>query len=218
MKVGDYEIEVIANQGDGGWTATALMADGKKVISGPSATEEGAKHDVFVQLQSRLYPSVKVEFTKKFESMDKDQAVVKRRADGLIEVVGRDWVPPHQNVDPETELEMAAKSGFTAWEYADRTGLHHPRLFQAVKGSPYEPLYRRRFRLQQKDPFYEAVKSEADKLLEAPASMAESNFHSPEEKRALGRMKRRGAPRKKMAFYPSDGGSAAGGGGGITSV
>lgn len=270
MKVGDYHIKVTASQTGSGWTATAILPDGQKVISGPSSTEEGAKHDVCVQAKSRLYPKQKVEFTKQFESMSKETAILKRRADGLIdEVVGRDWVPPHQNVDDDTEMEMAAKSPFTAWEYALRRNKHHPRLQQAVKGSAFDSLYRRQFKIPQDDPFYEGVKSEADSLLEAPGvydisdegdlldnpecpqcggpgvplgslgsllhfrcrncgwnfsqpqepmtppPMAEANFASPDERRALKR--RRAMPRKKAAFYPSDGGGG-GGGGGFTSV
>jgi len=64
-------------------------------------------------------------------------------------------VPPHQNLDTDTELDLASKQGFTAWEYAQRMNRHHPRLLQAVTGTPYEPLYRRHFNLPQQDKWYE---------------------------------------------------------------
>lgn len=79
------------------------------------------------------------------------------RARQLIEVIGREWVPPHQNLDSDAELELAAKWPFSAWEYALRTNKPHPKLQQTLKGSPYEPLYNRHFKLPQSDPFYESV-------------------------------------------------------------
>lgn len=155
MKIGDFDIEVESSPVQGGWTASALLPDGKKVISGPSSTEEGARHDVFLQAQARLYPQTKVEFTKRFESMDcKERAIIKHRADSLLEVIGRDIPPPHVNVDQDTAIEMAKKSGFTALEYAQRMNQHHPELLKAVTGTPYEPMYRRHFNLEQPDPFY----------------------------------------------------------------
>ncbi len=156
MKVGDFDIEVTSSQADGGWTASAILPGGAKVASGPSKSEEDARHDVFVQAQARLYPQQKVEFTKKFESMTKEQAILKHQADGLLEVIGREWVPPHQNLDDDTEIEMAAKQPFTAWEYAQRTNRHHPKLLKAVFNSPYEKLYKRQFNMKQFDPFYES--------------------------------------------------------------
>ncbi len=73
----------------------------------------------------------------------------------MIEVIGREWTPPHQNfADDDTELEMAARTPFTAWEYATRSNKHHPKLLKAVFGSPYEHLYKRHFKLPDFDPFY----------------------------------------------------------------
>lgn len=64
----------------------------------------------------------------------------------LNENASRDVKPPYANVDPDTELDMATKSGFTAYEYATRTGKNHPRLEQAVLGTPYEKMYQKQFK------------------------------------------------------------------------
>jgi hypothetical protein len=248
VKVGDYEIEITSSQTNGGWTVTAILPDGRKVISGPASTQEAARHDVFLQAQSQLYPQVKVEFTKRFEDMNieekklttaarkripkgdfaiprkapesgsypiedknharnalarvsqfgssaekarvraavhrkypgissKDEAVMMHRADQLLEVVGREWVPPHQNVDADTEMEMAAKSPFTAWEYAQRTNKHHPTLLKAVFNSPYEKFYKRHFNMPQFDPFYES------KWLKGAINQKHKGFCSPMSKK-----------------------------------
>lgn len=103
-------------------------------------------------LHERLYP----------ELSEADEAVVMYRADQLLEapgvdearVVARDYAPPHQNVDPDTEMEMATKSPFSAWEFANRTNRHHPRLQQAVTGSPFERMYRKKFMPPPKAEFY----------------------------------------------------------------
>ncbi len=61
-------------------------------------------------------------------------------------VRGREYVPPKPLFpDAETETEFYSRSAFTAWEYALSLNRHHPRLWEAVKGSPYERLYRTRF-------------------------------------------------------------------------
>ena len=63
-------------------------------------------------------------------------------------------LPPNRDIARDAEMDAeaeeanlvsSAKSPFTAWEYADRTGRHDPRLQQAVAGSVYEPHYRERF-------------------------------------------------------------------------
>jgi hypothetical protein len=43
------------------------------------------------------------------------------------------------------ELDQVLRQPFTAYEYALRYNRHHPKLWQAVKGSPFEAGYRRRF-------------------------------------------------------------------------
>jgi len=64
----------------------------------------------------------------------------------LLEIRAYDRPPPHMALDADVETEMAAKQPFTALELAMRRG-HHPRLWQAVKGSVYEPEYRRKFNI-----------------------------------------------------------------------
>lgn len=41
----------------------------------------------------------------------------------------------------DDEIELAAKQAFTAYELAMRRG-HHPRLWQVVKGSPFQAHYK----------------------------------------------------------------------------
>ena len=47
-------------------------------------------------------------------------------------------------LDSDSELETAERQPFTAMDLALRRG-HHPRLWAKVKGSVYEPEYRRKF-------------------------------------------------------------------------
>ncbi len=47
--------------------------------------------------------------------------------------------------DDEAEIEFYARTAFTAWEHALFRKRHHPKLWKAVQGSPYEGLYRARF-------------------------------------------------------------------------
>ncbi len=63
----------------------------------------------------------------------------------LKEVIGKDIKPPYQRWDnPDMEFEIALKSPFTAFDYALRNGPSR-KLWLAVKGSPYEPQYVRKF-------------------------------------------------------------------------
>ena len=53
----------------------------------------------------------------------------------LKEIIGYDNLPPYQHwSNSDEELEVAAKSPFTAWEYAFRTGRQNPRLWAVIRG------------------------------------------------------------------------------------
>ncbi len=43
------------------------------------------------------------------------------------------------------EIPFYVRSPYTAWEHAMARGSHHPTLWNLVKGSPFENLYRQRF-------------------------------------------------------------------------
>jgi hypothetical protein len=63
----------------------------------------------------------------------------------LKEIMGMDLKPPLQRWDDSnTELEIAAKSPFTAWDYVLRNGPNE-KLWQVIKGSPYERSYVQKF-------------------------------------------------------------------------
>ena len=47
----------------------------------------------------------------------------------------------------DEEVEQAARQAFTAYELAMRRG-HHPRLWEAVMGSPFQAHYQRNVPLQ----------------------------------------------------------------------
>ncbi len=47
--------------------------------------------------------------------------------------------------EEERDVELYARTPFTAWEHALGRGCHHPILWERVKGSPFERLYRERF-------------------------------------------------------------------------
>jgi len=63
----------------------------------------------------------------------------------LKEIIGKDLPPPYQHLEDEnSELEMALKSPWAAWEFAQRNG-PNPKLFAVIKGSPFESHYIRKF-------------------------------------------------------------------------
>jgi len=53
-------------------------------------------------------------------------------------------LPPKYSLGHDEDIKMAAKSGFTAHSYAEDNG-HHPALWKAVQGTPYESMYRKLF-------------------------------------------------------------------------
>ena len=65
----------------------------------------------------------------------------------LIEMKWDDLPPAYAHIgaDEEAEIEDAARFPWNAMNYAQRTRKHHPKLWAAVKGSPFEKEYRRTF-------------------------------------------------------------------------
>jgi hypothetical protein len=57
-----------------------------------------------------------------------------------MKLIAVDVKPPLWSPFDEQEIEQAAKQAFTAYELATRRG-HHPRLWQAVKGSAFHAHY-----------------------------------------------------------------------------
>lgn len=63
----------------------------------------------------------------------------------LDEIRAYDYMPPKPAfADADAELEFYTRNPFSAFTRALDFG-HHPKLWQAVKGSVYEPQYRQRF-------------------------------------------------------------------------
>lgn len=59
-----------------------------------------------------------------------------------------DPLPPKPEFgDVDAEMQFYTRNPFMAWERAQEISQHHPALWQAVKGSPYESLYRRKFKI-----------------------------------------------------------------------
>jgi hypothetical protein len=53
--------------------------------------------------------------------------------------------PKSPMVDPTGETEFYTRDAFQAWNRALETGRHNPKLWAAIRGSVYEPLYRAKF-------------------------------------------------------------------------
>lgn len=65
--------------------------------------------------------------------------------DKLLEAGWNEPLPPKHEFDSQDdELALHAKTPFTAYSHALERG-HHPRLWQAVKGSVYAPMYQKKF-------------------------------------------------------------------------
>jgi hypothetical protein len=87
-----------------------------------------------------------------------------RIVDTLLEVIGRERLPPKPAFDdPEAELDFYTRNAFTAWSHALDRG-PHPRLWQAVKGSIYEPEYREKFNVQEAGPRMNTLKKNRKSL------------------------------------------------------
>jgi hypothetical protein len=70
----------------------------------------------------------------------------RRLVDSLTEVIARDIPPAHfTSGSEEGDIEQASKSPFTAYSHAIQVNRHHPKLWQAVKGSPFEKQYVKKF-------------------------------------------------------------------------
>jgi len=88
------------------------------------------------------------------------EAIVQR---AIGENYGEPLPPRAYQGDDDAELEVAARQPFTAHELAVSRNKHHPKLWQRVKGSPFENDYRRRFNVR------ESVQVVLDSILhEAP--------------------------------------------------
>lgn len=48
----------------------------------------------------------------------------------------------------DAEMDNAAKQPFTAMEYAAAKGRHHDKLWNKVRGTPFEQQYRHRFKIR----------------------------------------------------------------------
>jgi CheY-like chemotaxis protein len=65
---------------------------------------------------------------------------------GRVSIRAKDLKPPRWDSSDE-EIDQASRQAFTAYELAMRRG-HHPKLWQAVKGSAFQATYEIRFALQ----------------------------------------------------------------------
>jgi CheY-like chemotaxis protein len=63
-----------------------------------------------------------------------------------VSIRAKDLKPPRWDSSDE-EIDQASRQAFTAYELAMRRG-HHPKLWQAVKGSAFQATYEIRFALQ----------------------------------------------------------------------
>lgn len=74
-------------------------------------------------------------------------------------------LPPKPEFGNEDDdLAFHTKSPFNAYSHSMERG-HHPRLWQAVKGSVYEPLYRKRFNVtEKKEPSLKVLKKNRRQL------------------------------------------------------
>jgi len=75
-----------------------------------------------------------------------------RSADYIVEILldeirFGDKPPAYAHIggDEEAEIDNAARFPWNAMELARRTRKHHPKLWAAVKGSPFENEYRQTF-------------------------------------------------------------------------
>src|SRR5258707_1266128 len=71
------------------------------------------------------------------------------RDQGRVSIRATDIKPPRWDSCDE-EIEQASRQAFTAYELAMRRG-HHPKLWLAVKGSPFQSRYQLEFGLQSDD-------------------------------------------------------------------
>lgn len=89
--------------------------------------------------------------------LDRQESRSKTIVNNLLEAYEGEPLPPKpQFQNNDDELEFHTKTPFNAYSHAQERG-HHPRLWAKVKGSVYEPLYRKQFKVAESKLF------EADK-------------------------------------------------------
>ena len=235
MRIGDYDVKIIASRVGGGWQAEAILPDGKRVVSGPCSSAEDAEHDVEQQAKARLYPQRRYDVNRPFESMNIEEKKAKLGTGARFAKLERTLSHKKGIRDPAA---VAAAHG--------RKTLGKKRFQQlaaAGRRRHSESVERRYPDISAADEA--VVMHQADQLLEAVASDYEihpetgeqverpecPNCGGPGEAIAMGRYRCANCGSSfaadlgrydarsiaqvpaKAAFYPSDGGTAGGGGG-----
>lgn len=127
------------------------ISHGKKVkIFTARADDEKSVNAIKKWLKDNELPDLEITNLKdeNMVALWDDRAVAVQKNTGKVKET-LDFKPPYLNVDDDLELEIAARSAFTAHDLALRRGRHHPKLWAKVKGSPFEREYRRKFNPQE---------------------------------------------------------------------
>jgi hypothetical protein len=77
-----------------------------------------------------------------------DEQAFAESADQIVDaMLARERKPVVARIgdNEEEEIDNAARQPFTAYDHALRTGKHHPKLWNAIKGTPYARQYLQRF-------------------------------------------------------------------------
>lgn len=146
---------------DSGYSRVVWSTDtGRLFLTDNSTSKAKANWDKALPQREALTRYLKAEYERLLgRPREWRESKAQRIVNTLLDMQWRERVPPKPLFgDPEEELGFYTKNPFTAWSHALDRG-HHPKLWQAVKGSVYEPQYRKRFGVTEaKGPKMKALK------------------------------------------------------------
>ena len=126
---------------------TARADDEKAVIAIKKWLKDNELPDL--EITNVKSPDMTEFWDDKAVAVEKNTGKIKeaKQQDLSESIIGKDIKPAYARMGDtdDAEVDNAARQPFTAMELASRRKRHHPKLWNAVKGSPYERGYRRKF-------------------------------------------------------------------------
>jgi len=148
--------------GDGGYSRVVWGTDtGNLWLTYNSSSKAKANWDKALPQREALVKYLKAEYERLLGHPRewRTESKAERIVNTLLEIRFQDRLPPRQQfADQEQEIELATRQPFTALDYALQYG-PNPKLWAVIKGSVYEPQYRKRFHVAESGPKMKTLKA-----------------------------------------------------------
>jgi hypothetical protein len=147
--------------GDGGYSRVVWNTEnGNLFLTDNSTSKAKANWDKAMPQREVVKNYLNSEY-ERLSSRERSESRAERIVDMLLEIQVRDTAPPKPVFDdPDNETEFYTRNPFTAYSHALDKRRHHPKLWQVVRGSVYEPQYRKMFgdQIRESGPRMKALK------------------------------------------------------------